>query len=133
MAAGGIYSGANPAAHESEIKKLVQAANAKLIVINDLSYGKGIELPVILRGETRIGSAMNWNELLDAASDLCALPFSLGTTGMSKGVMLTHRNIVASLCSCLFSVDLKWLVAPVEIEAILVAHHSVEDAAKYIN
>jgi 4-coumarate--CoA ligase len=61
---------------------------------------------------------VNWNELLDAAdragdtlayeevlqSDLCALPFSSGTTGMSKGVMLTHRNLVANLCSSLFSV-----------------------------
>lgn len=43
MAAGGVYSGANPAAHESEIKKQVQAANAKLIVSNDLSYGKVIK------------------------------------------------------------------------------------------
>ncbi|KAF2292899.1 hypothetical protein GH714_029703 [Hevea brasiliensis] len=120
MAAGGVYSGVNPAAHESEIKKQVQAANAKIIVTNDLSYGKvvGLELPVILLGEARIGSAMNWYELLDAAdratdkyayedvhqNDLCALPFSSGTTGMSKGVMLTHRNLVANLCSSLFSV-----------------------------
>ncbi|OAY32340.1 4-coumarate--CoA ligase-like 1 [Manihot esculenta] len=120
MATGGVYSGVNPAAHESEIKKQVLAANAKLIVTNDLSYEKvrSLELPVITLGETRIGSAMNWYELLDAAdratdryvyedvdqNDLCALPFSSGTTGMSKGVMLTHRNLVANLCSTLFSV-----------------------------
>ncbi|XP_031477354.1 4-coumarate--CoA ligase-like 1 [Nymphaea colorata] len=36
--------------------------------------------------------------------DLCALPYSSGTTGTSKGVMLTHRNIVANLCSTLFDV-----------------------------
>ena len=61
---------------------------------------------------------MNWNKLLEAAdkagtsffnedvhqNDLCALPFSSGTTGLSKGVMLTHRNLVANLCSTLFSV-----------------------------
>lgn len=40
MATGGVYSGVNPAAHESEIKKQVLAANAKLIVTNDLSYEK---------------------------------------------------------------------------------------------
>ena len=34
---------------------------------------------------------------LDFAEDLVALPYSSGTTGFSKGVMLTHRNLVANL------------------------------------
>lgn len=80
---------------------------------------KGLGLPIIVLGEERIESAINWSELLEAAdkagnnfsndddvkqTDLCALPFSSGTTGISKGVMLTHRNLVANLCSTLFSV-----------------------------
>ncbi|KDP26814.1 hypothetical protein JCGZ_17972 [Jatropha curcas] len=120
MAAGGVYSGINPAATESEIKKQVETANAKLIVTDDVSYGqvKHLDIPVIVVSEVRVGNAMNWNELLNAADratdkfayeqvhdyDLCALPFSSGTTGISKGVMLTHRNLVANLCSSLFSV-----------------------------
>ncbi|HUJ76062.1 MAG TPA: AMP-binding protein, partial [bacterium] len=32
------------------------------------------------------------------AEDLVVLPYSSGTTGLPKGVMLTHRNIVANLC-----------------------------------
>ncbi|WRX15392.1 AMP-dependent synthetase/ligase domain - like 9 [Theobroma cacao] len=122
MAAGGVFSGANPASHASEIKKQADAANAKMLVTNGPNYEKvkGLELPVIVLGEERIESAMNWDELLKAAenagegtrftkeevvqSDLCALPFSSGTTGVSKGVMLTHRNLVANLCSSLFSV-----------------------------
>ena len=35
---------------------------------------------------------------IDPANDVCALPYSSGTSGIPKGVMLTHRNIVANLC-----------------------------------
>jgi acyl-CoA synthetase (AMP-forming)/AMP-acid ligase II len=35
---------------------------------------------------------------IDAENDLAALPYSSGTAGLPKGVMLTHRNMVASLC-----------------------------------
>lgn len=79
---------------------------------------KALELPIIVLGDEVVEGAMNWNKLLEAAdragddltkepiqqNDLCAMPFSSGTTGMSKGVMLTHRNLVANLCSTLFGV-----------------------------
>jgi acyl-CoA synthetase (AMP-forming)/AMP-acid ligase II len=35
---------------------------------------------------------------INPAEDLVALPYSSGTTGLPKGVMLTHRNLVANLC-----------------------------------
>jgi acyl-CoA synthetase (AMP-forming)/AMP-acid ligase II len=35
---------------------------------------------------------------MDAGRDLAVLPYSSGTTGLPKGVMLTHRNLVANLC-----------------------------------
>jgi acyl-CoA synthetase (AMP-forming)/AMP-acid ligase II len=34
---------------------------------------------------------------IDAAEDVAALPYSSGTTGMPKGVMLTHRQIATNL------------------------------------
>ncbi|CAN0858864.1 4-coumarate--CoA ligase-like 1 [Linum grandiflorum] len=122
MAAGGVFSGINPASHPSEIKKQVEAADAKLVVTNDVNYEKvkALQLPVIVLSDTKLDGPINWNDLLRAADratdkesnrqevveqdDICALPFSSGTTGTSKGVMLSHRNIVSNLCSSLFSV-----------------------------
>ncbi|HUA46670.1 MAG TPA: 4-coumarate--CoA ligase family protein [Solirubrobacteraceae bacterium] len=39
---------------------------------------------------------------VDPADDLVALPYSSGTTGLHKGVMLTHRNLVANVCQCTY-------------------------------
>jgi acyl-CoA synthetase (AMP-forming)/AMP-acid ligase II len=38
---------------------------------------------------------------IDPAEDVVALPYSSGTTGLPKGVMLTHRNLVANMCQYL--------------------------------
>jgi acyl-CoA synthetase (AMP-forming)/AMP-acid ligase II len=40
------------------------------------------------------------NVQIDPRKDVVALPYSSGTTGLPKGVMLTHYNLVANLCQC---------------------------------
>ena len=37
---------------------------------------------------------------VDAKNDVAVLPYSSGTTGLPKGVMLTHHNLVANTCQC---------------------------------
>lgn len=37
------------------------------------------------------------NVSIDPSTDVVAMPYSSGTTGLSKGVMLTHRNLVANI------------------------------------
>jgi len=51
---------------------------------------------------TTLDAVLNTNAPLprvsiDPAHDLAVLPYSSGTTGMPKGVMLTHRNLVANV------------------------------------
>jgi len=42
---------------------------------------------------------------IDPSRDVVALPYSSGTTGLPKGVMLTHRNLVANLAQIAFIDD----------------------------
>ncbi len=42
-----------------------------------------------------------------SASDVVALPYSSGTTGISKGVMLTHGNLVANVAQVLSAADIR--------------------------
>lgn len=43
------------------------------------------------------GSAFPENLDFNPKEDLVALPYSSGTTGLPKGVMLTHHNIVSNV------------------------------------
>ena len=43
----------------------------------------------------------------DPATHVAVLPYSSGTTGIPKGVMLTHRNLVANVAQCRACIDLK--------------------------
>jgi acyl-CoA synthetase (AMP-forming)/AMP-acid ligase II len=38
---------------------------------------------------------------IDPENDVVVLPYSSGTTGLPKGVMLTHHNIVANICQAI--------------------------------
>ena len=117
MCAGGIVSGANPTISVSDLARQLRDTRARFVVtiplfletVRAAAAEVGGHVSVILLGDAL--QTMPFAQLL-ACTDpepqiapdpdtLAALPFSSGTSGVSKGVMLTHRNLVANCCQCL--------------------------------
>jgi len=112
--AGGKATTMNPLYTASEVKHQLEDSGAKLMVtigpFLDAAKqaaedaGIGDEVYVVGEGEGAkpftdlLGDPAEAPEVeLDPAKDVAVLPYSSGTTGLPKGVMLTHRNLVANL------------------------------------
>ena len=120
--AGGTVTTINPTYGAEEIRFQLQDAGASMLVTigvfaeTALAAIEGTDVTEVLTldGAEGTGNAL---ELLgdpieqvpvDAANDVVVLPYSSGTTGLPKGVMLTHRNLVANIAQtepCIDFVD----------------------------
>jgi len=111
---GAICSTVNPIATAEEIGAQFADSEATLLVTIPELYDKcetAARLASTVREIVVFGTherAVPYAELfahgdqppqvdIDPANDVCALPYSSGTSGIPKGVMLTHRNLVANL------------------------------------
>ena len=74
----------------------------ELFVFGDPPEGSGATPFAALLGHGDAPPAV----AIDPATDLLFLPYSSGTTGVPKGVMLTHRNIVANVAQVTACADL---------------------------
>ncbi|HXI95543.1 MAG TPA: AMP-binding protein, partial [Candidatus Acidoferrum sp.] len=110
--AGGVNTTLNPTYTADEIAFQLNDSRARLLITIPSLVGKAQEAAakskveeIIVFGEAEgavpFASLITGGEApdvsIDPAEDLVALPYSSGTTGFSKGVMLTHRNLVANL------------------------------------
>jgi acyl-CoA synthetase (AMP-forming)/AMP-acid ligase II len=110
---GAIVTPANPANTSHEIALQLVDAGAKVLVVTAALADKAreaiehasrsIELVSIdeAPGIRSLASLERDADppavAIDASVDVAVLPYSSGTTGLPKGVMLTHRNLVANL------------------------------------
>ncbi|KAI3896120.1 hypothetical protein MKX03_020090 [Papaver bracteatum] len=108
-AIGAIATTVNPSYTTGEISKQIKDSKPKLIITVDQLYEKveGFGLPFVILGSSSCLSV----ELSGPVSagfrftpvkqtDTAALLYSSGTTGASKGVVLTHRNFLAASQFC---------------------------------
>ncbi|KAL3819100.1 hypothetical protein ACJIZ3_005005 [Penstemon smallii] len=110
---GALSTMANPFFTPAEVIKQAKASNAKLIItqanyvekVRDYALEKGIKVMCI---DAPPQNCLHFSDLTSAdekempavkinPDDVVALPYSSGTTGLPKGVMLTHKGLVTSV------------------------------------
>ena len=111
---GGVVTMVPPLFTDKEIKTQLRDSAAKFLVTIPELAAKAREAgaaakveKIIVIGESDTGisfasllahKANPPDRKINPQEDLAVLPYSSGTTGFPKGVMLTHRNLVSMLC-----------------------------------
>ncbi|KAK4790422.1 hypothetical protein SAY86_017726 [Trapa natans] len=111
---GAMSTTANPFCTPAEIAKQAAASKAKLIITQAeyapkvKQYAQDNGVKVVCIDSTPVEGCLQFSELTEAdeaempavkidPNDVVALPYSSGTTGLPKGVMLTHKGLVTSV------------------------------------
>ncbi len=118
LAAGATVTTVNALATPGDVAKQVTDSGARFIVTVSAFLGRTADATVDevfvcdpAAGHRTISDLIDAggrppDVAIDPASTLAVLPYSSGTTGTAKGVMLTHRNVVANVAQSQRAMDL---------------------------
>jgi long-chain acyl-CoA synthetase len=122
---GAVLTPVYPTINVNELEFILKDAQVKMVFVNDEdTFHKVVSikdhLPALqeIFSFEHVTNARHWKEVLNAATpdalqripalaakikyeDLATIIYTSGTTGTPKGVMLSHRNILSNVQSCL--------------------------------
>jgi len=130
--AGGILVPLNPQFKENEVEYEINDSGAELIIVSQENYKNVMAVKdktnlkniIIIESEPKSNiseGTMGWSEVLaktksdppeyefNVKEDLAALVYTSGTTGLPKGTMLTHFNMVSNIIQVSQSFELSEL------------------------
>ena len=111
IAAGAVAMMLNPLSTADELKKYFAVGQPKMVVtvapFVDVIRQADAQIRIVCIGDAKdtepltalLGASRAPPALNISPDDLAVMPYSSGTTGFPKGVMLTHRNLVAQCLS----------------------------------
>lgn len=111
--AGGTITTLNPTYTANEVQHQLLDSKAEILFtipdfMDTASAGAG-ELPVVAIGSAEfaamIGDPLAAQVPIDLDAHTVVLPYSSGTTGLPKGVMLSHRNLVVNVDQVIAAAD----------------------------